>query len=149
MKRWALCQHRIVSALAISTLVACAGARIAESAGKGLGAFAARRIAVHERVGDYTGEWLSQRDIDARYGPNARSSELWTAKDAAWAAQREENGIGCTGNYIFQVLTHVPSFRGFHPRHLAMLVGSSFSWGHPQTRSPCELCSAPARLAGG
>lgn len=84
-------------------LAEASGARIAEAAGKGLGAFATRRIAVHERVGEYTGECLTQRDVDARYGPKARSPELWTPADAQWAATREANAVGCSGNYIFQV----------------------------------------------
>ena len=88
----------------MAILAEAKGCRVAPSPGKGFGVFATRRISEFENLGDYTGELLTQRDIDARYGDQGRRSpELWTPADQAWAHERERRGVGQTGFYLFQV----------------------------------------------
>jgi SET domain-containing protein len=83
----------------ISLLADAAGAAVRPSPGKGLGAFATRSISRHSRMGDYTGEVLTQRQLDARYG----SQDGCTAEEEAWAVRRRRLGIGLTGDYVFRV----------------------------------------------
>ena len=53
------------------------------------------------------GERLTQRDVDARYGSVGGAPEL-----SAWRRQRELREVGCTGAYVFKVLS---------PRHTLTL----------------------------
>ena len=88
----------------LSILADSVGVRIAPSEGKGLGAFATKRIAEFTQVGDYIGELFSQRDIDARFGPlTEQRASLWNAEDDAWAERRRKLGINTTGAYIFKI----------------------------------------------
>ena len=78
----------------MSILASHKGVRIGQSSGKGLGAFATRQIAEFTNLGDYEGELLTQRDIDARYridGERRGSAELWTAQDESWLRERERD----------------------------------------------------------
>lgn len=83
----------------VGLLAESAGVAVRPSRLHGYGAFAAVDIARHAALGDYTGEVLVQRDIDARYGGAAPQ----TAADAAWAAQRRERGVDATGDYLWRV----------------------------------------------
>jgi hypothetical protein len=76
------------------------GLRIAESAGKGMGAFATRAFATSDTVGDYTGETISSERHMARY---AGSSECWSTEDARWLASRGQRGITVSGDYVVRV----------------------------------------------
>uniref|UniRef100_A0A7S4FA60 SET domain-containing protein n=1 Tax=Chrysotila carterae TaxID=13221 RepID=A0A7S4FA60_CHRCT len=80
-----------------------AGVRIAPSPGKGMGVFALRQHTQEFVVGEYAGEFLSQRDIDARYENPLRTPGLWTPEDEWWYENRVKRGVGCTGAYIFKV----------------------------------------------
>jgi len=80
--------------------------RIAEAAGKGLGAFAAQPLAPSEEVGEYRGELLTLTDYRARYGTTENSA--WRPPDndewhAQWSAQRRRRGVGCTGQYVLKL----------------------------------------------
>jgi len=79
-------------------VVADAGVRVGASPGKGLGAFATRAFTADTVVGDYVGERMSQRDVDARY---KRRDPTW--RDRVWLASRAARGVTATGDYIFQV----------------------------------------------
>lgn len=79
------------------------GCQIAPSPGKGLGVFATRLIEQFAKLGEYNGELLNQRDVDARYGPMKRSPGLWTSEDEEWLRRREKNCVGLTGHFVFKV----------------------------------------------
>ena len=95
-------------ALCTSAGAACAGGvpgwvRIADSPGKGRGAFASVAIPPRQTVGDYRGELISQREIDARYEGGSP-----TAEDEQWRASRLARGMSLGGDYIARVLhTHI------------------------------------------
>lgn len=80
------------------------GVRIGPSPGKGFGVFATRRLVSFEKVGDYVGERLSQRDVDVRYRPQSSAD---TAADTAWRQSRERRGVGCTGRFLFKIADHL------------------------------------------
>jgi hypothetical protein len=80
------------------------GVLVAESPGKGLGVFATRDIPCYTTVAEYTGELISQRDVDARYGLEGKPScALWSRVDDAWAASRVRANETMTGCYVFKV----------------------------------------------
>ena len=82
----------------------CAGGcvRIAESVGKGLGAFATRVLEPDHEIGRYRGELLTLAGFHARYGdangklPNPEWHERWSA-------ERRRKGISTTGQYVFRL----------------------------------------------
>eukprot|EP00962_Isochrysis_galbana_P004186 scaffold1156_cov131-Isochrysis_galbana.AAC.2 len=76
------------------------GVRIAESAGKGMGAFATRAFETSDTVGDYTGEMISSERHTARY---EGCSECWSAEDAHWLASRGGRGVSVSGDYVVRV----------------------------------------------
>jgi hypothetical protein len=80
------------------------GVRIAESAGKGLGAFATRAFETSDTVGDYTGETISSERHTARY---AGSRECWSTEDAHWLASRGGRGVSVSGDYVVRVTDDV------------------------------------------
>ena len=87
-------------------LCACGSVRIAEAAGKGLGAFAARPLEPADELGEYSGELLTMADYRARYGTTDASA--WVPPDddewhAQWSAQRRRRGVGATGQYVLQL----------------------------------------------
>lgn len=75
---------------------------IRESAGKGLGAFAARAMAPDHVVGLYKGELLSLSGYHARYGDaNGQLADAeWHGR---WSAARERRGVGVSGQYVFKL----------------------------------------------
>jgi len=77
------------------------GVSIGPSAGKGFGVFATRRLVAEATVGDYIGERLTQRDVDARYFKPTES--VAEPADLAWFASRARRDVSCTGNYVFKV----------------------------------------------
>ena len=74
------------------------GVRIADSPGKGLGAFATQRFQQGLVVGDYTGEMITLAQFESRYG-----DDDMTAADDEWLKSRTERGVSVTGEYIVKV----------------------------------------------
>ncbi len=79
------------------------GGNIQPSPGKGLGVFATRVIPTGTTVGSYTGEILTQRDVDARYGTPEQRAAAWGAEDELWSEQRRKRGVSMSGDYVFRV----------------------------------------------
>ena len=85
----------------------CAGGfvRIAPSAKKGLGAFAAKLIPSSQVVGTYAGEQITFGDMLERYGAGGGADgpqEYDKAnRQAEWAQSRARRGVGVSGQYIF------------------------------------------------
>ena len=88
--------------------------RIAEAAGKGLGAFAARTLEPRSELGQYRGELLTLQAYRARYGDT--EGETWRRRTAdaewhgQWSAERRCRGIGTTGQYVFKLAGNEPMF---------------------------------------
>ena len=81
-----------------------AGVRIGDAGPKGLGAFAVKVFEEGDHVGDYEGEWLSLRDLDARYphtAPKGADPVPPNLVDVAWRESRLRRGVGFSGDYIF------------------------------------------------
>jgi hypothetical protein len=72
------------------------GVRIGLSPGKGYGVFAVRLLKAEETVGDYVGEHLTQRDVDARYF--RRGIVDIHEVDREWIESRARRGVTSTGN---------------------------------------------------
>jgi len=72
------------------------GVRIGPSPGKGYGVFALRQLKAEETVGDYVGEHLTQRDVDARYFQ--RGTVDMNAADREWLDSRARRCVTSTGN---------------------------------------------------
>lgn len=75
------------------------GIRIGPSPGKGFGAFALRRFEAGSIVGDYCGEAISQREINARY----EKTEPLKIDDHLWVISRQQRSIPTTGDYLYRV----------------------------------------------
>ncbi|KAL7570475.1 hypothetical protein ACA910_004258 [Epithemia clementina (nom. ined.)] len=66
---------------------------------KGLGAFATCDLKVGDYIGEYKGEKLTRRQVQARYwGKQAKNRQ-----DLTWEASRLERGQGVTGNYVLEM----------------------------------------------
>lgn len=78
-----------------------AGVRISEAipAAKGLGAFATRRFAVGDYVGEYYGEFLTAHQVQARYWGKRTPDQ----RDQEWAQSRRDRGQGVTGSYVLEL----------------------------------------------
>eukprot|EP00967_Tisochrysis_lutea_P140391 scaffold256444_cov32-Tisochrysis_lutea.AAC.2 len=80
------------------------GVRIGPSPGKGFGVFATRRLPAEATVGDYVGEQLTQREVDARYSQTCELDD----SDREWLESRRRRGVSCTGNCV-QRICHATS----------------------------------------
>eukprot|EP00964_Phaeocystis_antarctica_P160839 scaffold132741_cov57-Phaeocystis_antarctica.AAC.1 len=74
------------------------GVRIADSPGKGLGAFATQPWNAGLVVGDYEGEMITMAQFESRYG-----DDPMTPDDEEWLKSRTERGVSVTGEYIVKV----------------------------------------------
>ena len=88
--------------------------RIAESARKGLGAFAVLPMSPALEVGRYAGEVMTLGEMFERYyGTGEESPDFVEAvtKQAAWIAERQARGVGVTGTYLFNAGKCPKTFR--------------------------------------
>jgi len=66
---------------------------------KGLGAFATQSYSVGDYIGEYDGELLTKKQVQARYwGKRAPDNA-----DEEWAKSRRKRGQGITGTYVFEM----------------------------------------------
>lgn len=72
-----------------------AGVHIRASDGKGLGAFASRRLLFGDKIGSYDGEVLTEREWAARFTGKGR-----LPADERWLSSRARRGIPVTGDYV-------------------------------------------------
>ncbi|KAG8470160.1 hypothetical protein KFE25_008581 [Diacronema lutheri] len=73
-----------------------AGVEIRVSPGKGLGAFTLRRLHLGDKLGEYDGEMLTDREWRVRVKGEGRPRP----SDRLWLASRAQRGIPITGNYV-------------------------------------------------
>lgn len=69
------------------------------SHGKGMGAFTTSAIAKGSTVGEYTGEHLTQRDVEARYWDQRTVNK----HDRKWKNSRRRRNQGLSGDYLFDM----------------------------------------------
>jgi SET domain-containing protein len=75
------------------------GIRIQETKTKGLGAFAGSSISAGAWVGDYTGEILTNKQVDARYWDKRKK----VYADRQWIKSRTKREQGISGDYLFDM----------------------------------------------
>ena len=68
--------------------------------GKGMGAFAATFIAKGSTLGQYTGENLTRRQIEARYWGFSKKANK---HDRKWRNSRKRRNQGMSGDYLFDM----------------------------------------------
>ncbi|KAL7560918.1 hypothetical protein ACA910_008196 [Epithemia clementina (nom. ined.)] len=66
---------------------------------KGLGAFATSDLKVGDYIGEYTGEKLTRRQVQARYWGKREKN----GQDLSWEGSRSRRGQGITGNYVLEM----------------------------------------------
>ena len=66
---------------------------------KGMGVFATVAISKGETLGEYTGEILTRRDVEARYWNLQKQNE----HDRKWKNSRKRRNQGITGDYLFDM----------------------------------------------
>jgi SET domain-containing protein len=66
---------------------------------KGLGAFATSDIKFGTYIGEYLGEILTKKEVQARHWGKRTPDE----HDKSWAQSRRDRGQGITGNYVFEM----------------------------------------------
>jgi SET domain-containing protein len=76
-----------------------AGIHVSATKGKGLGAFATTQIQTGEWVGDYEGEILTRKQVEARYWNLGKCKTA----DRRWIKSRERRNQGITGDYLFDM----------------------------------------------
>ena len=67
--------------------------------GKGLGAFATVAITKDTTLGEYTGEILKRRDVEARYWQKRKRNK----RDREWRDSRRRRNQGISGDYLFDM----------------------------------------------
>jgi SET domain-containing protein len=72
---------------------------IQETKTKGLGAFAGSRISAGSWVGEYTGEILTDKQVDARYWDKRKK----VYADRQWIKSRTKREQGISGDYLFDM----------------------------------------------
>ena len=65
--------------------------------GKGLGAFASASILAGEWIGEYTGEHLTRKQVEARYWEKRKPNKY----DRRWLKSRRTRNQGISGDYLF------------------------------------------------
>jgi SET domain-containing protein len=86
--------------LAHQSVKECDFVEIAETEdGKGLGAFATRPINFGDYIGQYYGEIMTPKEVNARYFGKAALD----ASDERWTQSRNERMQGTTGHYVFEM----------------------------------------------
>ena len=95
--RWAHSKPRPGSNSRAMTTASTAGIIIKDTGRFGLGAYAGVHISEGKLLGEYEGEALDQRSVDARYW----KTSTWTPEDSAWLANRQSRGVSSTGDYLF------------------------------------------------
>ena len=69
------------------------------SDGKGMGAYSTVPITKGTTLGEYTGEILSRRDVEARYWGTRKQ----TKSDRKWRNSRRRRNQGLSGDYLFDM----------------------------------------------
>mmetsp|Transcript_28557 Transcript_28557/g.60266 ORF Transcript_28557/g.60266 Transcript_28557/m.60266 type:complete len:195 (-) Transcript_28557:320-904(-) len=67
--------------------------------GKGMGAFSTVTIAKGATLGEYTGEVLTRREVEARYWGTKRENK----HDRKWRKSRKQRNQGISGDYLFDM----------------------------------------------
>lgn len=67
--------------------------------GKGMGAFATALISKGDVLGEYTGEMLTRKQVEARYWGARKENK----HDRKWRNSRKRRDQGMTGDYIFDM----------------------------------------------
>jgi len=67
--------------------------------GKGLGAFLTTNVAQGSILGEYSGEILTRKEVEARYWKTRRESK----EDRKWRNSRKRRNQGISGDYLFDV----------------------------------------------
>ena len=81
--------------------------------GHGLGTFAMTAIKAGTILGDYEGESMTQKQVDARFWGKTTAKGMWGggegddddegAQNDAWRESRLARGVGITADYLFEV----------------------------------------------
>ena len=69
------------------------------SDGKGMGAYSTVPITKGTTLGEYTGEILSRRDVEARYWGTRKQTKF----DRKWRNSRRRRNQGLSGDYLFDM----------------------------------------------
>ena len=72
---------------------------IGKSPGKGMGAFAVTLIVQGAWIGEYTGEYLTRQQVEARYWDRRKP----TRRDHKWRNSRKRRNQGLSGDYLFDM----------------------------------------------
>lgn len=75
------------------------GILIEDTNDKGLGAFTAILILAGAWVGEYEGEILTRKEVEARYWETRKLN----AKDRRWSKSRKKRNMGMSGDYLFDM----------------------------------------------
>mmetsp|Transcript_14602 Transcript_14602/g.21919 ORF Transcript_14602/g.21919 Transcript_14602/m.21919 type:complete len:226 (-) Transcript_14602:87-764(-) len=65
--------------------------------GKGMGAFASASILAGEWIGEYTGEYMTRKQVEARYWEQRKPNKY----DRKWRNSRKRRNQGVSGDYLF------------------------------------------------